>query len=102
MMRGHWRVIMPQSKFLRGQNALAARWRSLAERRRLHLLELYRNGHWRRYYSEESLMEQIRDSERCAQMWATLMDDVDVGSVPQTVSLEQLGQNPSRPSPAVA
>jgi uncharacterized repeat protein (TIGR03809 family) len=93
---------MPQSKFLRGQDALAARWRSLAERRRAHLLELYRNGHWRRYYSEESLLEQIRDSERCAQMWATLMDEGDAGSIPQTVSLDQLAQHPSRQSQSPA
>jgi uncharacterized repeat protein (TIGR03809 family) len=76
-MRGHWRVIMPKSTFLRAQNAIAARWRSLAERRRLHLLELQRNGHWRRYYSEESLQAQIQDAEECAAMWAALMDDAN-------------------------
>jgi uncharacterized repeat protein (TIGR03809 family) len=58
------------------------RWRSLAERRRLHLLELYRNGHWRRYYSEESLMEQIRDAERCAAAWASLMDEAPAATTP--------------------
>ena len=102
MMLGHWRVFMPKSKFLRGQDALAARWRSLAERRRLHLLELQRNGHWRRYYSEESLMEQIRDSEHCVQIWSTLMDDADVSAAPQTVSLEQLVENSSLPSQSPA
>jgi uncharacterized repeat protein (TIGR03809 family) len=83
---------------MRGQNALAARWRSLAERRRSHLLELQRNGHWRRYYSEESLMEQIRDSERCSQMWASLMDDADVGAAAQTISPDHAAQEAHRPS----
>ena len=44
---------------------------SLAERRRQHLLELYRTGRWRRYYREDELMAQVRDSGRDIEWWGS-------------------------------
>ena len=48
---------------------LARRWQALAERRRQHLLELYRSGRWRRYYREDQIMAQMRDTVREIAWW---------------------------------
>jgi uncharacterized repeat protein (TIGR03809 family) len=48
---------------------IARQWQGLAERRRQYLLELYRNGRWRRYYSENEMMVQVRDADRDVRWW---------------------------------
>ena len=39
-------------------------WQSLAERRRLYLLEMQRSGRWRRYYSDDEMQAQMREVVR--------------------------------------
>jgi uncharacterized repeat protein (TIGR03809 family) len=56
---------------------MAQQWRSLAERRREHLLVLYRSGRWRRYYSEEQMMVQMRDLVRSINAWSEIGGDRD-------------------------
>jgi uncharacterized repeat protein (TIGR03809 family) len=51
---------------------MARKWQDLAERRRRHLLEMYRSGRWRRYYTEEQLMAQMRDAVRGIEHWSLL------------------------------
>jgi uncharacterized repeat protein (TIGR03809 family) len=50
---------------------IARQLQSLAERRRQHLLELYRTGRWRKYYREDELMAQVRDSGRDIEWWGS-------------------------------
>jgi uncharacterized repeat protein (TIGR03809 family) len=49
---------------------IARQWQALAERRRQHLLEMHRSGRWRRYYTEEQLMAQMRNAVYCAEEWS--------------------------------
>jgi uncharacterized repeat protein (TIGR03809 family) len=55
----------------RWPDQIARQWQGLAERRRQHLLELYRTGRWRRYYSEDQMMAQMRDASRDVQWWGS-------------------------------
>ena len=60
-------------------DAVAQKWRDLAERRRAHFLELYDSGRWKHYYSEEHFLYRMREAIRVAQRWAEIappMDDV--------------------------
>lgn len=56
----------------RSEDEIARRWQVLAERRRNHLLELYRTGRWRRYYSEDQLMAEMRDAVREIRGWSAI------------------------------
>jgi uncharacterized repeat protein (TIGR03809 family) len=40
---------------------IARKWLALAERRMAHLIELYNNGHWTRYFTERELAEQLQE-----------------------------------------
>ncbi|WP_316159022.1 MULTISPECIES: TIGR03809 family protein [unclassified Bradyrhizobium] len=51
---------------------LAARWCALAERRLDHLTELFQSGRWRRYYTEQSLLDDIRQAKAAVQTWQAL------------------------------
>lgn len=51
---------------------LAERWCALAERRLHHLTELYDSGRWRRYYTEQSLLDDIRHAKAAIETWQTL------------------------------
>jgi uncharacterized repeat protein (TIGR03809 family) len=63
---------MSPDRQIRTPDEMARQWQSLAERRRQHLLELYRTGRWRRYYTEDSLMAQMRETVRGIEGWGTL------------------------------
>ena len=56
----------------RTRQDIARQWRSLAERKRQHLTELYHSGRWRRYYTEESFLAQMRETARAAEAWDAL------------------------------
>lgn len=45
------------------------KWHALAERRRRHFVELYRSERWRRYYSEEAFLSQMRDVIQNVATW---------------------------------
>jgi uncharacterized repeat protein (TIGR03809 family) len=49
--------------------AVAQKWRDLAERRRAHFLELYDTGRWRRYYSETQFLYRLREAIRLSERW---------------------------------
>ena len=58
-------------------DAVAQKWRSLAERRRAHFLELYASGRWKRYYSEEQFLYRMHEAIRVAKRWAEIAPPID-------------------------
>jgi uncharacterized repeat protein (TIGR03809 family) len=54
---------------------LARRWRRLAERRRQHLVELYRTGRWRQYFSEEDFLRHVRQASEDVEAWDGLASE---------------------------
>ncbi|CCE09186.1 conserved hypothetical protein [Bradyrhizobium sp. STM 3843] len=51
---------------------LSERWCALAQRRLDHLTELFESGRWRRYYTERSLLENIREAKAAVKTWRAL------------------------------
>ena len=49
------------------------KWHSLAERRRRHFVELYRSDRWRRYYTEEQFLLQMRDVIQNVEAWEKVL-----------------------------
>ena len=49
------------------------RWRSLAERRRAHFVELYKSGRWKRYYTEEAFQAHMREVVRGVEAWTGMI-----------------------------
>ena len=50
----------------------AQKWRSLAERRQAHFVELYKTGRWRHYYSHEQFAARMREAAFAAHRWAEI------------------------------
>ena len=48
------------------------RWCVLAEQRLDHLTELFETGRWRRYHSELSFLENIREAKSAVETWRRL------------------------------
>jgi hypothetical protein len=48
------------------------RWRMLAEQRLEHLTELFESGRWRRYHTEQTLLENIREAKFAVETWRVL------------------------------
>jgi uncharacterized repeat protein (TIGR03809 family) len=55
----------------------AQKWRSLAERRRAHFLDLYRTGRWKHYYTNEEFLAGLREAITLANRWAKLAPTSD-------------------------
>jgi uncharacterized repeat protein (TIGR03809 family) len=53
-------------------DSVARKWLALAERRRAHVLELHDNGRWRHYYTQEELLDAIREAIRTRDEWARI------------------------------
>jgi uncharacterized repeat protein (TIGR03809 family) len=49
------------------------RWHSLAEKRRRHYVELYRSERWRRYYTEEAFLAQMREVIHSVEAWEKVL-----------------------------
>ena len=52
--------------------SIALKWRSLAEQRRDHHLELYKSGRWKRYYTDEEFLAEMRSAVAIADRWAKI------------------------------
>ena len=50
----------------------ALKWRELAERRRAHLIDLFRSGRWKHYYTKDEFSAQLRDAIDIADRWAKI------------------------------
>jgi uncharacterized repeat protein (TIGR03809 family) len=55
----------------RGRDILD-RWCALAEQRLEYLTELFESGRWRRYYSEASFLDNIREAKTAVATWREL------------------------------
>jgi uncharacterized repeat protein (TIGR03809 family) len=68
------------------------RWHVLAERRRNHVVELYRSDRWRRYYTEEAFRTLMRDAIQDAEAWGRVLADMNAaapGNAPPAVKRAQ-------------
>jgi len=54
---------------------IARKWHALAERRRKHLAELYEDGTWKRYYTEETLRTHMREAAREVEHWSAAIGE---------------------------
>jgi len=61
------------------------RWHALAERRRNHVVELYRSERWRRYYAEDAFRNLMRDAIQDAETWGRVLTDM-TGAAPIKVT----------------
>jgi uncharacterized repeat protein (TIGR03809 family) len=52
---------------------IVARWCNLAEQRLLYLTELFDTGRWRRFYSEQAFLENIREAKTAVETWRDLL-----------------------------
>jgi uncharacterized repeat protein (TIGR03809 family) len=55
-----------------GGHDLVARWCALAEQRLEYLTEMFESGRWRRYYSELTFLENIREAKVAVETWRGL------------------------------
>jgi hypothetical protein len=55
------------------------RWRILAEQRLEHLTEMFESGRWRRYHSEQALLENIKEAKFAVATWRELSARQDIG-----------------------
>jgi uncharacterized repeat protein (TIGR03809 family) len=51
---------------------IVARWTALAEQRLEYLTELFETGRWRRFHSELSFLENIREAKTAVEIWRDL------------------------------
>jgi len=71
------------------------RWHSLAERRRNHVVELYRSERWRRYYTEDSFRNLMREAIQDAESWGQVLTDMN-GTVPAATAAAAKAAPPGR------
>jgi uncharacterized repeat protein (TIGR03809 family) len=50
----------------------ALKWRDLAERRRAHIIELYKSGRWKHYYTDAEFIICLRQATAAANRWAQI------------------------------
>ena len=62
-----------QSDVARGREIIE-RWCVLAEQRLDYLTELFETGRWRRFYSEISFLENIREAKTAVETWRLLLN----------------------------
>jgi uncharacterized repeat protein (TIGR03809 family) len=75
--------------------AIGRRFQSLAEQRRRHLLELYRTGRWRHYYTEDRLAAEMREAGRLIHDWKKFAEEQ--ANAPE---VEAASIAPQEPTPA--
>jgi len=64
---------MTASPYLKKNEETARKWRALIQRRREHLTELYRSGRYKKYFTEETLLHQMREAAKAAAEWDVLI-----------------------------
>jgi uncharacterized repeat protein (TIGR03809 family) len=52
---------------------IVARWCNLAETRLKYLSDLYDSGRWRRFFSEQEFVENIREAKTAVETWRDLL-----------------------------
>ena len=79
---------------------LSARWCTLAEKRLDHLTELFDSGRWRRYHTESSLLENIREAKTAVTTWRALARG-EVVRIRSEISLTPAVTEAASPEPSV-
>jgi len=90
---------------------IVARWCGLAEQRLDYLTELFETGRWRRYHSEVTFLENIREARSAVETWRRLLNsEATPDNLP--VDLSWIGRRsavppakramPVKPIPAIA
>ncbi len=52
---------------------VAQKWRTLAERRHAHFLDLQQSGRWKNFYdSEQQFLDLLRETVRMTERWAAI------------------------------
>jgi uncharacterized repeat protein (TIGR03809 family) len=51
---------------------IVSRWCNLAEQRLDYLTELFETGRWRRFHTEHSFLENIREAKAAVELWRSL------------------------------
>ena len=75
----------------------AQKWRVLAEKRRAHFTELYRSGRWQLYYTEDELLERMREVVSIAERWGQIAPPEPVAvQAPAPVAAERPARNTRR------
>ena len=69
-----------------GGHDVVARWCALAEQRLQHLTEMFESGRWRRYYSENAFLENVREARVAVETWRGLSAPASIEGV-STVAL---------------
>jgi uncharacterized repeat protein (TIGR03809 family) len=70
--------------------AIALKWRALAERRRDHHFDLYKSGRWRHYYTDEEFLAELRAAIELAQRWAKIVPRPEEREAAKAVALDRL------------
>lgn len=65
---------------------VALKWRNLAERRRDHHLDLYNSGRWKRYYTDEQFLAEMRQAAAIAERWAMVAPYPDERATPAEIA----------------
>jgi hypothetical protein len=73
------------------------RWHSLSERRRNHVVELYRSERWRRYYTEDAFRNLMREAIQDAESWGRVLADMS-GAAPAAAKPPAVTTPPVRSS----
>ena len=68
---------MSETVTRRRPEEVVRQWQALAERRREYLLDLYYSGRWRRYYREDQMLAQMRESIRHIEQWTHLCEELE-------------------------
>jgi len=64
---------------------ITSKGRELAERRRVHLVELYDSGRWKHYYTQEQLVVRMREAIALVETWDRLAGPAEP---PRTIAAE--------------
>jgi uncharacterized repeat protein (TIGR03809 family) len=69
--------------------AVALKWRALAERRRDHHLDLYKTGRWQHYYTNREFLAELRTAIALAQRWAKIAPRPEEREAADAVTLDR-------------
>jgi uncharacterized repeat protein (TIGR03809 family) len=75
---------------------IAQRWCDFAERRRADFTQLYESGRWTRYYSEERLVERVREVVQSAERWTQITARLTAKASPAEASQPEPADPTSR------
>lgn len=84
---------MTPSPYLKNNAETARKWRALIQRRREHLTALYRSGRYKKYFTEEKLLNQMREAAKAAQDWdAVIAASAAEGTIDQALRTLERGK----------